>query len=114
VALLEFLGMGAVIAVVAFFMGLPDNLTANVFLANALLFSFALISIFLGIEVQMPAVFNGGVVIFAALLITRFIDIGWKMKEKSLFFIVGGIILLAMGIFVENRRRKIVERIKSS
>ena len=113
-AILELLGMGAVIAVVAFFMAMPNNLKASVFLANALLFSFALISIFLGIEVQMPAVFNGGVVIFAALLITRFIDIGWKMKEKSLFFIVGGIVLLAMGIFIENRRRKIVERIKSS
>lgn len=110
---LELAGIAAVMAAVAVFMTLPDNTNLHVVLANVLLFSFALISIFLGIEVHMPAVFNGGAVIFVLLIITRFIDIGWKLKEKSLFFILGGALLLAIGIFFENRRRKIVERIKS-
>lgn len=110
---MELAGMGAVLVTVAVFMYQPSNLNLHTILANALLFSFALISIFLGLEVQRPPVFNGGALIFVILIITRFIDIGWKLKEKSLFFIIGGALLLAIGVFFENRRRKIVERMKS-
>jgi uncharacterized membrane protein len=84
------------------------------FAANAVLVIFAIINIFLGVELKTSAIFTTGTVIFALFIITRYIDVGWKLKEKSLFFIVGGLIILSLGIFLEKQRRKVIERMKQN
>ncbi len=108
----ELAGMGLMIAAMVTFIFYPHNVALALFVANAVLFLFALINMFMGIEIQRPALFNTGVVIFVVLIVTRFVDIGWKFKEKSLFFIIGGILLMGLGIFFENKRRKIIERMR--
>lgn len=108
----ELAGMGLMIAAMATFIFYGHKVTLVVFIANAVLFLFALINMFMGMEIQRPALFNAGVIIFAILIVTRFVDIGWKLKEKSLFFIIGGILLMGLGIFFENKRRKIIERMR--
>lgn len=35
---------------------------------------------------------------------------GWDMMDKALFFILGGIGLLALGMFLENRRKKVTKK----
>ena len=82
--------------------------------ANAVLVIFAIINIFLGVELKMSSIFTTGTVIFALFIITRYIDAGWKLKEKSLFFIVGGLIISSLGIFLEKQRRKVIERMKQN
>ncbi|MFH1201843.1 MAG: DUF2157 domain-containing protein [Candidatus Omnitrophota bacterium] len=82
--------------------------------ANAVLVAFAIINIFLGVEIKKPSIFTTGIVIFALFIITRFIDVGWKLKEKSLFFIIGGIIILSLGVFLEKQRRKVIERMRQN
>ncbi len=82
--------------------------------ANAVLVIFAIINIFLGVELKMSSIFTTGTVIFALFIITRYIDVGWKLKEKSLFFIVGGLIISSLGIFLEKQRRKVIERMKQN
>lgn len=37
---------------------------------------------------------------------------GWNLMDKALFFILGGICLLALGMFLENRRKKIMNKDK--
>ncbi len=85
----------------------------NTMLANILLISFAIISIALGVELQKPSIFNMGIAIFVLFIITRYIDITWELSEKSLFFIIGGLIMLIGGSFLEKQRRKIIQRMKS-
>jgi len=80
--------------------------------ANAVLVIFAIINIFLGVELKASSVFTAGTGIFALFIITRYIDVGWRLKEKSLFFIVGGLIILSLGVFLEKQRRKVIERMR--
>lgn len=88
----------------------PQAVFINTMLINAVLIIFALTNIFLGVELKKPFVFTYGVIIFVLFIITRYIDVGWKLKEKSLFFIVGGLVILSLGVFLEKQRRKIIER----
>lgn len=91
----------------------PRTVLLNTITMNSVLVVFALSSIFLGVELKKPPIFTLGIVIFTLFIITRYIDVTWKLKEKSLFFIVGGLVILFLGTFLEKQRRKIIERMKS-
>ena len=91
----------------------PRTVLLNTIAMNSVLVVFALSSIFLGVELKKPPIFTLGIVIFALFIITRYIDVTWKLKEKSLFFIVGGLVILFLGTFLEKQRRKIIERMKA-
>jgi uncharacterized membrane protein len=90
----------------------PHTVLLNTITMNSVLVVFALSSIFLGVELKKPPIFTSGIVLFALFIITRYIDVTWALKEKSLFFIVGGLIILFLGTFLEKQRRKIIERMK--
>ncbi len=91
----------------------PHAVWLNVIAMNSVLVIFALSSIFLGVELKRPSIFTLGTVIFVLFIITRYIDVTWKLKEKSLFFIVGGLAILFLGTFLEKQRRKVIERMKA-
>lgn len=91
----------------------PRTVLLNTVAMNSVLVVFALCSIFLGVELKKPPIFTLGIVIFTLFIITRYIDLTWALKEKSLFFIVGGIVILSLGTLLEKQRRKIIERMKS-
>ncbi|MDP3042158.1 MAG: DUF2157 domain-containing protein [Candidatus Omnitrophota bacterium] len=90
----------------------PRTVLLNTITMNSVLVVFALSSIFLGVELKKPPIFTLGIVLFALFIITRYIDVTWALKEKSLFFIVGGLVILFLGTFLEKQRRKIIERMK--
>ena len=85
---------------------------ANVVVANAVLVVIAAVMLFFGMEVQSPKIFNSGVATLILFIATRYMDVFWKLKEKSLFFIVSGILFIAGGIFLEKKRKGIVGRMK--
>ncbi len=89
----------------------PSAVILNTLIGNTVLVIFALCNITLGVELKKTYVFNLGVAIFVLFILTRFIDVTWKLKEKSLFFIIGGILILVLGSYLEKQRRKFVERI---
>ena len=82
----------------------------NTVIANGILVVFAVINIFYGVEKQEPRIFNSGIIIFVLFIITRYVDIFWELKEKSLFFIIGGLFLIFGGMYLEKQRRKAIER----
>jgi len=90
----------------------PYTVLLNVIAMNSVLVIFALSNIFLGVELKNPPVFTSGIVIFTLFIITRYVDLTWALKEKSLFFIVGGLVILFLGTFLEKQRRMIIERMK--
>jgi uncharacterized membrane protein len=91
----------------------PNTILLNTVVMNSVLVVFALCNIFLGVELKKPYIFTLGIVIFALFIITRYIDVTWKLKEKSLFFILGGLFILFLGTSLEQQRKKIIERMKS-
>jgi uncharacterized membrane protein len=48
-----------------------------------------------------------------ALILVRYFDFFWELLETSLFFMIGGIILLVGGIALEKKRREIKAEIRS-
>jgi uncharacterized membrane protein len=110
---LELAGICLIAGANVFLLANPQAIAFNTFLSNAVLAAVALITVFLGFEAQKPFIFNAGVVMFVVFIITRFVDAVWKLKEKSLFFIIGGIVIMSLGILFEKQRRKIVERMKA-
>ncbi len=90
----------------------PEQVLLNTVMANIVLVAFAVLCIFIGVEEQTPSLFNAGIVFFVLFVITRYVDIFWKLKEKSVFFVLSGLILIFGGVYLEKKRRQIVERIK--
>jgi uncharacterized membrane protein len=58
---------------------------------------------------KSSAYINIGLLFFVLDVIARYFDFFWKMLPRSLFFIGGGIILLAGGIFLERKRRMVLQ-----
>jgi uncharacterized membrane protein len=51
---------------------------------------------------------NIGLLFFVLDVIARYFDVFWKLLPRSLFFIIGGLILLSGGVFLEKKRRKVL------
>jgi uncharacterized membrane protein len=66
--------------------------------------------VYLGIAWESAVLLNTSIVFFAINVYTRFYEYFWAALPKSLFFIVGGALLIAGGIWVERVRRSIVRR----
>jgi len=111
---LELSTLAAVLLCNVFLLANPEAVSLNTVFANAALAIFALLNIYLGVEIQKPLIFNMGIFIFVIFILTRFVDAVWKLREKSLFFIFGGIVILSLGVFLEKQRRKIVERMNKN
>lgn len=87
--------------------------TVNLFsiIFNLILFLGSLGLIFVG-HIQREKYFiNIGLLFFAIGIIARYFDWAYTLMDRSLFFILGGIILIALSIFVERQRRKLLQDI---
>lgn len=79
-------------------------------LFNALFFLSALGLIFVGYLRGQHALVNGALAFFALGVITRYFELSWDLLDRSIVFLVGGIILLAIGFLLERGRRKVLQR----
>jgi len=62
----------------------------------------------LGFMRRYPVYVNIGLLFFALDVIARYFDFFWELLPRSLFFILGGLLLLFGGILLERKRRKIL------
>jgi uncharacterized membrane protein len=85
-------------------------LTVNVItLASNIIYALAIIGIMvLGYMRRHTAYVNIGLLFFVLDVIARYFDFFWKLLPRSVFFIMGGIILLFGGVLLERKRRKIL------
>lgn len=90
----------------------PDYIVLNTVMFNISIFVIATASIWYGFEAHNIAVFNSGIFVFVVLIVSRYFDIFWKLLDRSVFFIVGGLFLLIGSVFLERKRRKVVEQLK--
>jgi len=84
------------------------------FIVNLILFAAIIGIIVMGFFKAEASFINIGLTAFIINLITRYIEYGSSMMDRSLFFIGGGIILLAGGYLLERLRRKLMEKVKQN
>lgn len=89
-------------------------LTVEVFLAavNLLLFAAIVALIIIGYSNRDLVLINMGLLFFVLDVIARYFDFFWDMLPKSVFFMVGGLLLLIGGSLLERNRRKIVREMR--
>ena len=64
--------------------------------------------IILGFIRRYPPYVNIGLLFFGLDVVARYFDFFWELLPRSLFFILGGLLLLFGGIILERKRRKIL------
>ena len=83
---------------------MPATLAANILYAAALLGV-----IWLGYIRRRPLYINLGLFFFVLDLIARYFDFFFRLLPRSLFFIGGGLLLMAGAVFLERKRRRVLE-----
>jgi hypothetical protein len=76
-------------------------------------FALALLAIGLGLRTQNPALINTGIYSVAILIVIQYFSWSSLLLDRSLVFVVGGVMLIGMAILLEKQRRALVSRIAS-
>lgn len=78
--------------------------------SNILLLATIVGLIYTGLNrIQSAGLVNVAIVFFVFDVISRYFDFFFSMMDRSMFFIIGGVILMIVGSFAESSRRKLVE-----
>ncbi|MDQ6968799.1 MAG: DUF2157 domain-containing protein [Mariprofundaceae bacterium] len=75
---------------------------------NIVYFIMLIWLMFFGMRTENRPLVNMAFLFFAITLLSRYFDTFWKLLDRSLFFMVGGVLLIALGIILEKKRRKLV------
>ncbi|MDA8078727.1 MAG: DUF2157 domain-containing protein [Nitrospiraceae bacterium] len=78
-------------------------------LASNMLLALEIIGVItLGYIRRNAAYINIGIIFFVLDVTARYFDFFWKLLDRSIFFIAGGVILVLGGVFLEKKRRKVL------
>jgi uncharacterized membrane protein len=103
--------MGAALYLALAYRGTGAGSGALLVLMANLLFAGGVVGILvLGYFRRYPAYVNIGLVFFVLDVTARYCDFFWRLLPRSLFFIIGGIILLTGGVCLERKRRRILDQ----
>ena len=78
------------------------------------LFVFCLLQIQVGLQARSPFLVNLGVVFVALDIIAAYCDLLGSMARTGMMFLVSGIFLIVFGVYLEKKRRKLMQQIKLS
>ncbi|MFC1648118.1 DUF2157 domain-containing protein [Nanoarchaeota archaeon] len=78
-----------------------------VLLFNLILAGIIFTLIYVGYNKEDMALVNVGMFWLSALIVVRYFDFFWDLLPRSLFFMVGGLILVLGGIALEKKRRQL-------
>jgi uncharacterized membrane protein len=101
----QFLAVLLLPVVVALTFHLPVEVLRLV-IANLLLLAGTIGLITLGVQRHSQLLVNLGLFAFAVHVITRYFDLFFSAMDKSLFFVLGGVLLLGGGWLLERNRRR--------
>lgn len=84
-----------------------EQQSITVIMINLLLFSLVIGLIYSGLVEHKRFYVNSAFVIFAVTLLSRYFDTFWSLMNRSLFFVVGGLLLIIGGYWLEKKRRQL-------
>jgi uncharacterized membrane protein len=101
------LGLSA-LALIFFFY--PATTNIYVVLFNLILMGLILTILFIGYNREDMKLVNIGIAYLWILVVVRYCDFFWKLLPRSIFFMVGGLILVLGSIALERKRRQLKQR----
>jgi uncharacterized membrane protein len=87
-----------------------DTAAPYIALLKLVLFGIIVGAIAAGFLTHRGGLVNLGIAYFALDVISRYVDLAWGMLDTSLFFMLGGVLLLGGGFILERARRRLMER----
>ena len=88
--------------------------TTNIYvlLFNIIFVGLLVLMLYAGYRREDMRLINLGVFWLSAFIIFKYFDFFWKLLHRSLFFIIGGLILVLGGIALEKKRRELKKKFK--
>lgn len=80
---------------------------------NITFFAATLWLIYAGVNLDNRRLVNLGFLFFALGLLARYFDFFWKLLDRSAFFMIGGLLLIAVAMVLDRKRRQLVEEMQS-
>jgi len=77
------------------------------------LFVFCLLQIQVGLQERSSFLVNLGVVFVALDILAAYCDLLGSMSRTGLTFVVSGVFLILFGVYLEKKRRKLMQQIRS-
>ena len=90
-----------------FFFPVESNMYTIIY--NLLFAGLTLFLIYIGYQRSDIKIVNTGIFWISILVLAKYFDFFWNLIDRSLFFIVGGLIFVLGGIAMERKRRQIKE-----
>ncbi len=105
-------GIGLVALALIFFY-FPSETSIYVLLFNLVLAGFILLLLYAGYQREDMKLVNMGMFWLSVFIVVKYFDWFWSLLPRSLFFIVGGLVLVLGGIALEKKRRQIKQELVS-
>jgi uncharacterized membrane protein len=83
-------------------------------LGTPALFVFCLLQVQVGLQERSPFLVNLGVTFIALDIFAAYCDLFGSMARTGMMFLVSGVFLIVFGVYLEKKRRKLMQQIKSS
>jgi uncharacterized membrane protein len=100
------LSLGLVVAALTvFWTKTPPDLTAILF--NLIVVGLVFVLLYVGYNREDMKLVNIGMFWLGGLVLVRYFDFFWQLLPRSLFFLVGGLILVFGGMALEKKRREL-------
>lgn len=104
--------LGLVVVVLIFFF-FPPKTNIYTILFNLILAGIILMFLFIGYRREDMKLVNIGMTYLWIFVVARYFDFFWKLLPRSLFFMVGGLILVLGGVALERKRRQLKQKFGS-
>jgi uncharacterized membrane protein len=88
---------------------LSTALVLKVYFYNAVLLLLIISTFFWANQEEDPLLYYAGMASLLLFIILRYTDLFWKLLDRSVFFILGGLVLLTVGIVLEKQKKHIIE-----
>jgi len=85
----------------------PSEVPVYTVIYNLMFAAITIILIYVGYQKSDMQIVNAGIFWISIFLLARYFDFFWNLMPRSLFFIVGGLILVLGGIALEKKRKQI-------
>ena len=102
------IGMGAAVAACTLSVVAGD--TARSLMTNVSFVALLASMIYIGLRTNRTGLVNVAMVFVVLDIVARYFDFFYSMMDRSVFFIMGGVVLMVAGAVVEKNRRRLVNR----
>jgi uncharacterized membrane protein len=80
---------------------------------SAFVFTLALLTVWVGLVVLHRQLVNVGVATASVVVLAQYVSWSFRLLDRSMAFIIGGLVLIALSIGIERKRRQLLLRIRS-